>query len=54
MYWTCPEADGLQVRKITKGYMKGQKLSDGQVIGMRHRLTDVKVDKLQNYNGLAI
>lgn len=34
--------------------MKGVKLADDKVLGGRGRLTDLEVDKLQNYYGLAI
>lgn len=34
--------------------MKGTKLGDGQVLGGKNRLTDVQIDRIRNYYGLAI
>lgn len=39
---------GSRLRTL-KRKMKGTKLEDGKVLGGRHRLTDYKIDKFQNY-----
>ena len=44
---------GSRLRKLKKSY-KNTKLSDGKTIGGMGRLTDAKIDCLQNYYGLAI
>ena len=44
---------GSRLRRL-KNKMKGIKLADGKVLGGKGRLTDVEIDKLQNYYGLAI
>lgn len=44
---------GSRLRALSKK-KKGQKLSDGKGLRGKGRLTDATIDKLQNYNGLAI
>lgn len=44
---------GTRLRELKKK-TRGQKLPDGKVLGGKSRLTDVQVDKLQTYYGLAI
>lgn len=44
---------GTRLRKL-KRESKGIPLDDGKVLGGRKRLTDVQIDKLQEYYGLAI
>lgn len=44
---------GSRLRRLNNK-MKGIKLADGKVLGGKGRLTDVEIDKLQNYYSLAI
>ncbi|GFS60757.1 uncharacterized protein TNCV_2001611 [Trichonephila clavipes] len=44
---------GTRLRAL-KLKMKGKKLSDEKILGDRGRLTDVEIDNLQRYYGLAI
>ena len=44
---------GSRLQKL-KNASKGVKLSDGKGLGGKGRLTDGKVDMLQNYYGLAV
>eukprot|EP00112_Aurelia_sp_Birch-Aquarium-sp1_P016878 Seg3860.2 transcript_id=Seg3860.2/GoldUCD/mRNA.D3Y31 product="hypothetical protein" protein_id=Seg3860.2/GoldUCD/D3Y31 len=44
---------GTRLRKLKTNYGK-KKLSDGKSIGDRGRLTDRKIDTMQNYYGCAI
>ena len=53
MCGTCPEASRSRLRKL-KSSNKGVKLSDGKGLSDKGRLTDAKIDVLQNYYGLAI
>ncbi|GFV03464.1 uncharacterized protein TNCV_5060051 [Trichonephila clavipes] len=44
---------GTRLRAL-KLKLKGKKLEDKKSLGVRNRLTDAEIDKLQRYNGLAI
>lgn len=44
---------GSRLRRL-KAKMRGQKLSDGKPLSGKNRLTEVEIDRLQTYYGLAI
>ena len=48
-----PKRVGSRLHKI-KSSNKGLKLDDGKGLGGKGRLTDSKIDVLQNYYGLAV
>ena len=44
---------GTRLRKLRKDY-KGKRLNDGKILSGKGRLTDVAINTLQNYFGMAI
>ena len=53
MHWTCTKESGKSAAKVKK-HKKGVKLSDSKGFGGKGRLSDGKIDILQNYYGLAV
>ena len=53
MRWTCAEEIRIKLRKL-RVQMKGKKLPDGKLLSGAGRLTDKKIDTLQNFYGLAM
>lgn len=51
MYRACSKENGSRLRKLKSS---GAKLPDGKPLGGKRRLTDVAIDNIQKFYGLAI